>query len=186
MHRVGELQAVNTAGHLNIGEQHGDIRTGLKNRDCLVGVDSFDGIEPRVLYDVDSAHAENHLVFDDKNVRHLRKIRRHRDLNLSARSQSLISPGGIAEIPKMAIDRRPQRLLRAMAWIIAAPFEDWIASQFTSSDGASTQIAGVKFQEASRRVTKGLMGLDRSEFSSRNRFISIIKCDGIQWTSAPC
>ena len=72
MHRVGELQAVDAAGHLNVGKQQGDIRAGLENGDGLVGVDGFDGVEPGILHDVDRAHAQDHLVFHDKNVRHRR------------------------------------------------------------------------------------------------------------------
>ena len=46
MHRMGQLQAVDTAGHLNIGEQQRDVRAGLKNRDCFVGIDGFDRVKP--------------------------------------------------------------------------------------------------------------------------------------------
>ena len=35
----------------------------------LVGVDGFDRRESGILDDVDRAHAQHHLVFDDKDVR---------------------------------------------------------------------------------------------------------------------
>ena len=77
MHRVGKLQAVHAAGHLNIGEQQRDVRAGLKNGDCLVGIDGFDGVEPGILYDVDRTHAQQHLVLDDKDVRNFIRTCRH-------------------------------------------------------------------------------------------------------------
>jgi hypothetical protein len=35
----------------------------------LIGVDGFDSGEPRVLDDIDCAHAQDHLVLYDKHVR---------------------------------------------------------------------------------------------------------------------
>jgi hypothetical protein len=70
MHRVRELQAVHTAGHLNVGKKQRDVGTGLQNGESLIGVDRFHRTESGVLHDADGAHAKHHLVLDDKNVRH--------------------------------------------------------------------------------------------------------------------
>jgi hypothetical protein len=37
----------------------------------LIGVDRFDGMKAGILHDVDGAHAQHHLVFDNKDVRYL-------------------------------------------------------------------------------------------------------------------
>ena len=70
MHRVGELQPVHAARHLDVGKQQRDVRARFENGKRLVGVDGFDRREAGILDDVDGAHAQHHLVFDDKDVRH--------------------------------------------------------------------------------------------------------------------
>ena len=71
MHRVSQLQAVHASGHLNIGKQQRYVRAGLEDGQCLVGVNGFNRAEPGILHDVNGTHAQKHLVFDDKDVRHL-------------------------------------------------------------------------------------------------------------------
>jgi hypothetical protein len=69
VHRVGQFQAVHAAGHLNVGEEQRYVRTGLQNGDGFIGVDSLNRTKPRILHNVNGTHAQNHLVFDDKDVR---------------------------------------------------------------------------------------------------------------------
>ena len=71
MHRVCQHQAVNTARHLNIRKKQGDVRARLKNGDCFIGVNRFNRVKSGILDNVDGTHAQDHLVLDDKNVRHL-------------------------------------------------------------------------------------------------------------------
>ena len=47
----------------------------FKNGDCLIGIDGFNRMKAGILDDIDGAHAQNHLVLDDENVRHLGGIR---------------------------------------------------------------------------------------------------------------
>ena len=43
----------------------------LKNGDCFIGVNRFNRVKSGILDNVDGTHAQDHLVLDDKNVRHL-------------------------------------------------------------------------------------------------------------------
>ena len=67
---MSQFQAVHAAGHLNVGEQQRNVRTGLQNGEGLIGVYSFDSVKTGILHDVDGPHTQYHLVFDDKDVRH--------------------------------------------------------------------------------------------------------------------
>ncbi len=71
MHGVSQLQSVHAARHLNIGEQQIDVRAGLQNGDCLVGVHGFNGSKSGILHNIDRAHSQYHFVLDDENVGHL-------------------------------------------------------------------------------------------------------------------
>jgi hypothetical protein len=41
----GELHAVHRARHLDVGKDHGDVRTGFQDLDGLVGISGFDDFE---------------------------------------------------------------------------------------------------------------------------------------------
>ena len=69
MHRMGELQSVHAARHLDVGKQQGNVRTGFQDGKRLVGVHGFDPGKPGILHDVDRFHPEHHLIFDDQDVR---------------------------------------------------------------------------------------------------------------------
>ena len=71
MHRVRELQPVHAAGHLNVRKKQRYVRARLQNGHRLIGIDRLHGTESGILHDIDGAHAQHHLVLDDKNVRHL-------------------------------------------------------------------------------------------------------------------
>ena len=71
VHRVGQSQAVHGPGHLNVGEEQRYVRTGLQNGDGFIGIDSFERMKARILHNIDGAHAQHHLIFDNKNVGHL-------------------------------------------------------------------------------------------------------------------
>ena len=70
MHGVSELQTVHAAWHLNIRKQHGDIRAGLQNSDRLIGVHSLNRAKSGILHEIGGAHAQHHLVLDDKHLGH--------------------------------------------------------------------------------------------------------------------
>jgi hypothetical protein len=74
MDGVSQLEAIHTAGHLNVRKQKFDIRAGFKDLERLVGVHRFDSGEPGVLDNVHGAHAQHHLVFDNED------FGRHRSL----------------------------------------------------------------------------------------------------------
>ena len=40
----------------------------FQNSQRVVGIDGFNGGKPRILDDIHRAHAQHHLVFDNKNV----------------------------------------------------------------------------------------------------------------------
>ena len=63
--RPGEPEAVHRSGHLDIREDHGDVATGLQQKDRLVGVGGLQNFEPRFLDHVDRGHAG--FVFDDED-----------------------------------------------------------------------------------------------------------------------
>ena len=71
MHRVRELQTVHAAGHLNVGEKQRYVRTRLQDGHRLIGIDRLHRTKAGILDDIDGAHAQHHLVLDDKNVRHV-------------------------------------------------------------------------------------------------------------------
>jgi hypothetical protein len=74
VHRMGQLEAVHAAGHLNIGEQQRYVRAGFENGDSLIGVDGLDRAEAGILDDVDGTHAQHHLILNNQDVGHLGRI----------------------------------------------------------------------------------------------------------------
>jgi len=69
MDGVGQLQAIHSAGHLNVGKQKRYIGARFQNGKCFVGVYRLNCLEARVFDDVDCPHSQHHFVFDDKNIR---------------------------------------------------------------------------------------------------------------------
>ena len=68
---MGQLETVHAARHLNIREQQGYVRARFQNGDRLIGVHGFDGTKSGILHDIGGAHAQHHLVLDDKHLGHL-------------------------------------------------------------------------------------------------------------------
>ena len=66
---MGQLQPVHAARHLDIGEQQGDVVAQFEDLNGFVGADGLDRHEPGILDDVDGAHPQDHLVFDDQDDR---------------------------------------------------------------------------------------------------------------------
>jgi hypothetical protein len=98
MHRVGELQTVHTARHLDIGEKQRDIGTRLEDGDSFVSVHGLDRGKAGVFHHINRAHAQHHFVLDDENDRRDNgMIQGHHDgiSNASERNQSapLLKPG---------------------------------------------------------------------------------------------
>ena len=69
MHRMRELQSVHAARHLNVRKKQRDVGTRFENGERLLGVDRFDSRESGVLDNIDRAHSQHHLVFDDEHLR---------------------------------------------------------------------------------------------------------------------
>ena len=76
MNRMGELQPVHAAGHLNVGEQQRNVVARFEHLDGLVGAYGLDRHEPGIFNDVHGAHPQDHFVFDDQDDR-WRIRRRH-------------------------------------------------------------------------------------------------------------
>jgi hypothetical protein len=67
MNGESEFQAIDAAGHLDIGEQQFDVGTGFEDRQRVIGIDGFNRRKSGVLDHVDRAHAQHHFVFNNKN-----------------------------------------------------------------------------------------------------------------------
>jgi hypothetical protein len=63
--RPGELQAVHGARHLDVGKDHGDVRTGFQDLDGLIGISGFDDFEAGGLNHFGRVHSQ--LVLDDQH-----------------------------------------------------------------------------------------------------------------------
>ena len=66
-HKAGEFQSVHRSGHLDIGKDHMDVRPGFENDNRLVGVASFDNIESSVCDHFRRIHADQKIIFHNKN-----------------------------------------------------------------------------------------------------------------------
>ncbi len=67
MDGVGELEAVDASGHLDVGKQKFDVGAGFEDGERVVGIGCFDRGVSGVLDDIHRSHAQQHLVFDDQN-----------------------------------------------------------------------------------------------------------------------
>jgi hypothetical protein len=67
MDRVGELQSVHAARHLDVGKKQRDIGPGFENCEGGIGVHSLDRSITGVLDHIDRPHPQQHLVFNDEN-----------------------------------------------------------------------------------------------------------------------
>jgi hypothetical protein len=53
--------------HFDIGEDHGDVAPGLKQKDGLVGIRGLQNFEPGFLDHVDRGYTDQGFVFDDED-----------------------------------------------------------------------------------------------------------------------
>jgi hypothetical protein len=67
MYGMRKPQAVDAAGHLDVGEDQRDIGSGLQDRNRLVGIYRLHRSVTGVLDHIDRPHAQQHLVFNDEN-----------------------------------------------------------------------------------------------------------------------
>src|SRR5580704_12642092 len=64
-HLVSQLQSVHASGHVDIREQHGDIRTSLQQGNGFVGITSFQRYETCLLDEFDGQLAQKKLILYD-------------------------------------------------------------------------------------------------------------------------
>jgi len=69
VNRLGKLQSVHAARHLDVGDHQVNVRSGLQDCDGAVGIHSLNRRVAGVFHHVDGAHPDHHLVFDDENDR---------------------------------------------------------------------------------------------------------------------
>ena len=62
-------KSVHGARHLNVGKQQGDVGARFKDRKGFVRINGLDSAEARVFDNIDGAHAKQHLILDDENIR---------------------------------------------------------------------------------------------------------------------
>jgi hypothetical protein len=67
VNRIGELEPIDAARHLDVGKQQFDVGSGFEDRQRIVGIGCFNGVKAGVLDDIHRAHAQQHLVFDDED-----------------------------------------------------------------------------------------------------------------------
>src|SRR5580704_18697600 len=65
--RVGELEAIHRARHVNVGEDHADVPAVLQDPYGFIGVGGFDDRESRRLDRFDGAKPNQRLIFDDED-----------------------------------------------------------------------------------------------------------------------
>src|ERR1700722_10861051 len=61
-HHISQLQSVHASGHVDIREQHGDIRASLQQGNGFVGVASFQRYKTRILDEFDGQLAQKRLI----------------------------------------------------------------------------------------------------------------------------
>ena len=69
MNGISQLEAIHGAGQLDVGEQQIDVRPRLQQHQGIFGIDRFKRSKTGVLDDINCAHPQEHLVFDDKDGR---------------------------------------------------------------------------------------------------------------------
>jgi hypothetical protein len=67
MNGIGQFEPIHGPGQLDVSEQEVDIRPGLQQHESIFCIDRFNRSKAGVLDDIDGAHPEEHLVFDDKD-----------------------------------------------------------------------------------------------------------------------
>ena len=62
-----EREAVDRAGHVDVGEEDANVRTALQERQALVPGSGLDDLEPGILQEVDGEHPDERFVLDDED-----------------------------------------------------------------------------------------------------------------------
>jgi len=65
-HRMGQLQPVHAAGHVDVREKHSDIGTRFQQDNRFVRIPGLDRNEPGLLDDFDGKHSQHGFIFHDK------------------------------------------------------------------------------------------------------------------------
>jgi len=69
MNRMGQFEAIHDAGQLDVSEQQINVRPRLQQHQSIFGIDRFKRSKTGILDDIDCAHPQEHLIFDDKDSR---------------------------------------------------------------------------------------------------------------------
>jgi hypothetical protein len=67
MNGISQFEAIHGAGQLDVSEQQIDVRPGLQQHQSIFGIDRFKRSKTGALDDINCAHSQEHLVFDDKD-----------------------------------------------------------------------------------------------------------------------
>jgi hypothetical protein len=67
MDQVGQIETIQIAWHVDIGKQHADVISGLKNLHRLLHIGGLDHVEARLFQAVTSEHPDPGLVIDKEN-----------------------------------------------------------------------------------------------------------------------
>ncbi len=65
----GKFNTVHASGHIDIGKQKLHVFVLLEQRECLIRALGLEDREPGLFKDVDSVHANEHVVFHHENGR---------------------------------------------------------------------------------------------------------------------
>jgi len=64
---VDQLQSIHAAGHIDVREQYGDVRSTFQNVDRLVCMGGLNGFKTGFLDDIHHKHPQQDVVFHDQN-----------------------------------------------------------------------------------------------------------------------
>ena len=65
--KMGELQPVHRARHLNVCEHNVNIGPCLQNRDSFIRIAGFNDVEPRIFDHLDRVNPDQKLVLDNQD-----------------------------------------------------------------------------------------------------------------------
>ena len=65
--QCGQFKAINAPGHIDIGEDDTNIRTGFEDPDRICGVSSFNRFETCIFDHVECGHSKDRFIFYDQN-----------------------------------------------------------------------------------------------------------------------